>query len=108
VETRSKGGLIGWNGLQYLPETEEVEVGFLLSRAHWGKGLATEGAAASLGYGFERLELESIVGIVHPENAASQRVLEKLGMSRQGAAEYFGMEVYRYVIDASAYGAGIA
>jgi ribosomal-protein-alanine N-acetyltransferase len=103
VEPKSKGGIIGWNGLQYLTETEEVEIAYLLAKPPWGKGLATEGAREGLKYGFETLELERIVGIVHPENIASQRVLEKLGLTFANEAEYFGMNVYRYVIDIAAY-----
>ena len=103
VEPKSEGELIGWNGLQYLPEMEEIEIGFLLSKPNWGKGLTTEGAREGLKYGFETLELETIVGIVHPENIASQRVLEKLGLTFNNEAEYFGMSVYRYVIDALSY-----
>ena len=57
---RSKGKLIGWNGLQFLPETEEVEVGYLLGKAFWRQGLATEGAKASVRYGFEELGLQTI------------------------------------------------
>ncbi len=98
VELRcATGELLGWNGLQYLPETDEVEVGFLLSRPHWGQGLATEGALAALRFGFETLGLSRIVGIVHPENAASQRVLEKAGLARVNEADYFGMHMLRYV-----------
>lgn len=104
VEPRTGGKFIGWCGLQYLPETKEVEVAFLLAQGYWGRGLATEGARASLRYGFEELGLESIVGIVHPENEASRRVLEKLGMELVTEARYFGMDCYRYVIDRSAYG----
>jgi len=59
------GKLIGWNGLQKLPETNEVEVSYLLSKEYWEKGLTTEGAHASLVDGFHRLGLASIVGIVH-------------------------------------------
>lgn len=95
--------MIGWNGLQYLPETDEVEIGFLLSKAYWGQGLAVEGAEVVLQYGFERLGLEEIVALVHPENEASQRVIEKLRMSFVEEAEYFGMKVYRYVKDALSY-----
>jgi ribosomal-protein-alanine N-acetyltransferase len=103
VEPRATQELIGWNGLQYLPETEEIEIGYLLSKAYWRQGLATEGAEAGLRFGFESLGLECIVGIVHPENASSQRVLDKLGMWFTYEAEYFGMRVYRYVIDASSF-----
>jgi RimJ/RimL family protein N-acetyltransferase len=103
VELREEPGLVGWNGLQYLPETDEVEVGYLLSREHWGRGLAAEGAREGLQCGFEELGLDEIVGIVHPDNVASQRVLEKLGMVRTAETEYFGMPVYRYAIEAAAY-----
>lgn len=103
VEPKSEGELIGWNGLQYLPETEEIEIGFLLSKPYWGKGFATEGAREGIKYGFETLGLETIVGIVHPENIASQGVLEKLGLTFNNEAEYFGMSVYRYVIDVAAF-----
>jgi RimJ/RimL family protein N-acetyltransferase len=103
VEPRADPQLIGWNGLQYLPETKEVEVGFLLGKAWWGQGLATEGGREGLRYGFEQLGLDRIVGLVHPENAASRRVLEKLGLSFANEAEYFGITVRRYVIDATSF-----
>jgi len=96
VERRSQAGLLGWCGLQFLPETGETEVGYLLDQACWGQGLATEGALASLQFGFETLGLECIVGIVHPENKASIRVIEKIGMSLVDRNTYFGMDVYRY------------
>jgi ribosomal-protein-alanine N-acetyltransferase len=91
------GTFIGWAGLQYLPETDETEVGYLLGSAHWGRGLATEAAQASVRYGFEELGLRQIVGIVHPDNVASQRVLKKAGLSRAERAVYFNMDCYRYV-----------
>jgi RimJ/RimL family protein N-acetyltransferase len=103
VEPRSKNELIGWSGLTFLPETEEVEVAYLLGQAFWGKGLATEAARACVQYGFENVGLESIVGIVHPENIASQRVIEKLGMSFVDQSTYFGMECYRYSMDRSSF-----
>jgi RimJ/RimL family protein N-acetyltransferase len=96
VELRAAPGLIGWNGLQFLPETGEIEVAYLLDKPHWGQGLATEGAQASLQFGFETLGLKGIVAIVHPENRASIRVIEKLGMSLVDRTHYFGMEVLRY------------
>jgi len=91
--------LIGWNGLQFLPETGEIEVGYLLSKPFWGQGLAPEGAYAALVFGFETLNLERIIGLVHPDNVASRRVLEKIGMSFIDRASYFGMEVCRYRIE---------
>lgn len=96
LEPRSNEELIGWSGLQFIPETAEVEVGYLLGQPFWGQGLATEAAQACVQYGFEQLGLETIVGIVHPENVASQRVIEKLGLSFVDRTRYFGMDCYHY------------
>ncbi len=90
--------MIGWNGLQFLPETGETEVGYLLSTAFWGRGLATDGARAALEWGFANFPLDEIVGLVHPENIASQRVLEKSGLTFRERANYFGMDVFRYTL----------
>jgi RimJ/RimL family protein N-acetyltransferase len=102
VELPETGELIGWNGLQYLPETDETEIGYLLGKAHWGKGLATEGGLAGMTFAFWTLGLARIVGIVHPENSASQRVLEKLGLSLTGPAHYFGMDCLHYAAERGA------
>lgn len=83
------GSLAGWCGLQYLPETAETEVGYLLSHAEWGKGYASESALASVNAGFTDLNLDKIIGLTHLENIASQRVLEKAGLTYLGDFEYF-------------------
>jgi ribosomal-protein-alanine N-acetyltransferase len=98
IEPIAKEQLIGWGGLQWLPETEEIEVAYMLGHRYWGRGLATEIARASLDFGFRVLGIQSIVGIVHLENNASQRVLEKAGLFRTGAARYFGIDCFRYEI----------
>lgn len=103
VESRSTEELMGRCGLQHVPETDEIEVDFILGRDFWGEGFATEAGQASVRYGFEDLGLESLVGIVHPENNASQRVLEKLGMEFVDERRYFGMECYRYTIERASY-----
>lgn len=100
LEWRATGELLGRCGLQYLSETDDVEVDFILGRPFWGKGFATEAGRASLAWGFAELDIERIVGIVHVDNIASQRVLEKLGMRRVEQAEYFGMTCYRYQVAA--------
>jgi len=90
--------VIGWCGLEFLPETEETEVAYLLSTPFWGKGFATEAARASLGYGFDVVRLQQVIGLVHPENIASRRVLEKIGLGYTNRALYFGMELDRFII----------
>lgn len=98
VEPLNWHEMIGWCGLRYLDETDEVEVAYLLGRHYWRQGLATEAARASLNFGFEELKLEKIIAIVHPENLASRRVLEKLGMGNAENRKYFGMDCIRYYI----------
>ena len=60
---------------------DEVEIGWMVTRSEWGKGYATEAGNAICDEAFERLELETIVAVHHPENRASRRVMEKLGMT---------------------------
>jgi RimJ/RimL family protein N-acetyltransferase len=60
---------------------DEVEIGWMLTPSSWGQGYATEAGRAVRDEAFERLELESIVAVHHSENAASGRVMEKLGMA---------------------------
>lgn len=96
VMLKEKGALLGWCGLAMLDDTDEVEVGYGLARAHWGRGLATEGARASLRYGFEILGLRRIVAVAIPENSASRRVMEKLGMRHEKNARYYDCETAYY------------
>lgn len=99
VDDKANEALIGWSGLQYLPDTDEIEIGYLLARPHWGQGLASEGARVGMDFGFSQLNIPTIIGIVHPENIASQRVLEKIGLVFQEEAEYFGMQCYKYLAE---------
>ena len=98
---RETGQIIGWNGLEYLPETNETEVGYLFSRDFWGKGYATESASAIVRFGLKKVGLTEIIGLTDPENIASQRVLEKSGLSFTRSESYFGVEMFRYAIQAS-------
>jgi ribosomal-protein-alanine N-acetyltransferase len=98
VTWAADGALLGWCGLQYLPDTDETEVGYLLGQPWWGRGLATEAARASVAYGFERFGFAEIIGITHPENLASQRVLQKCGMTFTAATNYFGMDCFRFSV----------
>lgn len=61
-------------------DPHEIEIGWWLARSAWGHGFATEGAVAIRDEGFERVGLERIIGRFQPANAASGRIMEKLGM----------------------------
>ena len=70
-------GLIPWA----IEEKDEVEIAYLLDKAFWGQGLATEAAKGILQYGFEKLNLFRLICLIDPENIASQKVANKIGMS---------------------------
>ncbi|MFZ5981910.1 MAG: GNAT family N-acetyltransferase [Candidatus Zixiibacteriota bacterium] len=81
VEEKSTGQLVGWVGLGPLDiRPEEIEIYYGFGKEFWGKGYASEAAAAFLRYGFETIGLERIVAIVLPANKASIRVIEKIGL----------------------------
>jgi RimJ/RimL family protein N-acetyltransferase len=81
---KPNGELVGWCGLKRHVDTGEVDLGFRFARRAWGRGLATEAAAACLRHGFEALGLDRIVGRAMEANAASHRVLEKIGLRLVG------------------------
>jgi RimJ/RimL family protein N-acetyltransferase len=98
LSPKEGGGAIGFCGLQPLQETdpEEIEIGWWLARAFWGRGLATEAARMALRDGFERAGLQRIVAIAQPANTASIRVMRKLGMRFERLTESRGIEVALY------------
>ncbi|HEY2034042.1 MAG TPA: GNAT family N-acetyltransferase [Rhizomicrobium sp.] len=61
-----------------------AEVGFLFDRSHWGNGYAREAMQAIVTFAFEDLKLERLWARFHTGNMASQRLLERLGFSREG------------------------
>ena len=63
---------------------KRAEIGFTLRRDRWGAGLATEAAQLLLAFGFDQLGMHRIEATSHPDNVASIRVLEKIGMSLEG------------------------
>ncbi len=95
--SKQEGGLIGFCGLQPLPETEEIEIGWWLARRWWGHGLATEAARVALRDGFERAGFERIVAIAQPANTASIGIMRKLGMHFERITQSRGIPVVMYV-----------
>ncbi|MEC4814509.1 MAG: GNAT family N-acetyltransferase [Scytonema sp. PMC 1069.18] len=90
--------LIGHCGLEYLAALDEVEVNYLLSSQYWGQGLATESAIALVSYGFKTLQFERLVALAKPENLASLRVMEKIGMQYYKNIQLYDVEWAFYVI----------
>lgn len=101
VGERAAGRLVGIAGLQPLDGGPEVELTYALEPSSWGRGYATEAAAAALAYGFEEAGLSRVVGIAAAKNEASVRVLRKLGMRSLGVAEYWGKQWDKYELAAA-------
>ena len=59
----------------------DIEVAYLLDKPYWGRGLATEAALAIRDYGFEQLGLPRLICMMYPDNVASVRIAEKMGMT---------------------------
>lgn len=78
--TLSGNEFIGWCGLKYRSELDEIDLGYRLKVNAWGKGYATEAAQYCMHYGFEKMKLNRIVGRAHVDNIGSQNVLLKCGM----------------------------
>lgn len=76
------GQVIGKAGFWKLPE-----VGYILHPDHWGRGLASEAVGAAIDYVFATRTLDDLVADVDPDNAASIRLLERLGFVRTGSAQ---------------------
>jgi RimJ/RimL family protein N-acetyltransferase len=92
VEVVETGAFIGFVGLNEplfdAHFTPAVEVGWRLARHAWGKGYATEAARAALDYAFDEVGLDEVVSFTAPENLRSQRVMQKLGMTRDPVDDF--------------------
>ncbi len=98
IEKRSRrfvgrAGLLTWN----LDGAPELEVGYMVAREHWGRGLATEAALAIRDYAFDRLGSRRLVSLIRPENRASQNVAAKLGFALEKTLRIDDREAQVYV-----------
>jgi [ribosomal protein S5]-alanine N-acetyltransferase len=85
---RQTGRRLGFHLLNHIQGESIIQVGFTLAAHAWGRGYATEMGTAVLRYGFADLRLPRIVGMANRENVASQRVLHKIGLQRNGERSF--------------------
>ena len=88
--------LIGFCGVGFWRTAPDPEIGWWLAREWWGQGLATEAARAALRHAFEQAGLERIISIARPENTASIRIMEKLGMTFECEFSHENLRLVRY------------
>jgi RimJ/RimL family protein N-acetyltransferase len=102
VEERATGRFIGRLGIMHhddwIASPHDAEVGWVLARDTWGQGMATEGGAAALDFGRQR-GLKTFISIAHVDNAASQRVMQKLGLVRAGETVWRDSPVVWFSLD---------
>jgi len=95
--------MLGWCGLKYHADTGETDLGFRLFRNHWNKGYATEASHLALQYGFRRLGLDSVIARAVKENAASLKVMNKLGLEYELDFEDHGSICEQHRVDKYGY-----
>ena len=101
VELKSESTFIGFAGLKYIEDLNEVDLGYRFMKKYWGQGLATEAGIACLDYGFNALNLKKIIALVLPENEASVHVLNKLGFTFQKTIIEDGLTAAKYLLERS-------
>lgn len=98
-------GAIGTVGVFRRESHPDVEMGWLVQPAHWGRGFATEAANAALAHAFGHWAPSRVVAFVAPGNAASIRVAERIGMTFNGEADFYGERDLLYVANRPAHDA---
>ncbi len=102
AEDLSSGRLIGRIGLlrhhDWPESAPPVEVGWVLHRDWWGRGLATEGGRAAMRCWLEHLADDELISITAPANRRSRAVMERLGLSFRGETHWHGFDVVWYAI----------
>ncbi|MBW1852044.1 MAG: GNAT family N-acetyltransferase [Deltaproteobacteria bacterium] len=98
---------IGWCGVGYSKYLDHIELSYRYCRDSWGKGYATEAAAAILTQTYQVTDIDEILACTHHDNTASIRVLEKLGFyfSHSKLSKPIGKNIPVYKIDRKTYAA---
>ena len=101
VVDRERGEPVGRVGLirQDVNGVDEFEVGYMIHRPYWRRGLASEAALAVRDYAFRERRLQRVVSLIHPDNLPSQGVARKLGMQRVGSCPHAGREHHVFAVE---------
>ncbi|WP_255473274.1 GNAT family N-acetyltransferase [Planomicrobium sp. CPCC 101110] len=87
IELKGKNKLVGTiDFINWMPKRHKAELAYTLSHNYWGKGITVEVAGAVLAFGFGEMGLNKVEAPIMLDNLQSQRVVEKLGMKREGIA----------------------
>jgi [ribosomal protein S5]-alanine N-acetyltransferase len=108
VVEKNRGRVIGACGFNLFEGGPRLELVYHFARLYWGRGYATEAAGACLRYAFEKLCAPAVVASVDPENSASKRVLEKIGLIHQGSIRLNNSDEDFYVVTSVRHNEGLA
>lgn len=81
----------------YEKRHNRAEIGYILGKQYWGKGIMTEAINAALEYGFNEMKLNRIQALIDPRNKASKRVAEKHGFQYEGTFRDYEYEYGEYI-----------
>ncbi|WP_407270823.1 GNAT family N-acetyltransferase [Radiobacillus sp. PE A8.2] len=100
VEDKQTGAFLGQCGIvpQKVDGQVQMEIGYLFTRQVWGKGYATEAALGCKRYGFEQLNVPQLISLIDPDNHASIRVAEKIGMAQEKTISKWDKQLYLYKV----------
>jgi RimJ/RimL family protein N-acetyltransferase len=99
LEEKTTGALVGRAGIFEPDGWPGFELGWMLRRASWGQGYATEAARRVLRHAFTEMNRERVISLIRDGNARSIRVAERLGERLDGRAVIFGQEALVYAVD---------
>jgi RimJ/RimL family protein N-acetyltransferase len=98
LERKEDGAWVGQAGLWNPPGWPGVEVGWRLARQAWGNGYATEAGQAAIEWAWRTLDVGELISVIQPDNVASIRVAERLGLSMLREDQFKGQEVVIFSI----------
>ena len=96
VELKETGRVIGFCGIKYLPEIDLPELGYRYLKQYWGRGIGTEAASVCVEFARDDLKIRKLIALIMPENIASIKLAEKLGMARGPLIHIYDMYAYQY------------
>lgn len=103
AQDKKSGDVVGQIGLinELVNSEHFTGLGYILNKAYWGKGYATEGAKAMIDYAFTVLKKDKVIATIRPENTASVAVAERLGMVKTGELikQYNGKDMVHFMFE---------
>lgn len=96
VEWKASGQVIGFCGIKYITELGLPEIGYRYLKPYWGRGIGTEAARVCVEFARHDLAIEKLIALIIPENTASIRLAEKLGMQRGPLIHIYDVDALQY------------